>query len=71
MCIVGSKTTSIDIPTFGGTIIRSKQASEILDTDGFFSFYISDSGLLSLNTTVNTTADYGIWACDEREHTGV
>ncbi|KAK6355998.1 hypothetical protein TWF718_000371 [Orbilia javanica] len=63
--IVGSKTTASDLPEFGGVIIRSKMASEILDTDVFLSFNITSAGSLTLNSAVNTTSGYGIWACDE------
>ncbi|KAK6337300.1 hypothetical protein TWF730_002706 [Orbilia blumenaviensis] len=63
--IVGSKTTSTDVPQFSGIIIRPKMAEEILDTDVLLSFNIASSGALSLNSAVNTTAGYGIWACEE------
>ncbi|KAK6515137.1 hypothetical protein TWF506_007482 [Arthrobotrys conoides] len=63
--IVGSKTTATDIPDFGGMIIRVKRQEEMLDTDVLLAFDITSSGLLTLNSNVNTTAGYGIWACEE------
>ncbi|KAF3173998.1 hypothetical protein EYR41_004317 [Orbilia oligospora] len=70
--IVGSKTTAMDIPDFSGMIIRVKTFAEMVDTDVLLSFNITSSGLLTLNSAVNTTAGYGIWACEETgQHWGI
>ncbi|KAK6500113.1 hypothetical protein TWF481_010471 [Arthrobotrys musiformis] len=63
--LVGSIPTANDIPTFGGKLLQAKEGTEILDTDVFYSFSVSSSGTLTLNTTVNATAGSGIWLCNE------
>ncbi|KAK6531002.1 hypothetical protein TWF281_007827 [Arthrobotrys megalospora] len=69
---VASKPTAADVTSFDGMILKTKSWDEMLDTDVLLSFNVTSSGLLTLNSAVNTTSGYGIWACEESgQHWGL